>query len=172
MELHKVREWLTRLARRLTGKPADADNLVQDVLMKFIQWQQEPSFPTGDEARQRAWLATTMRNQFRTNLRKSVVRAGAATNPTLVDMTTSQPTDDSPGLMGSVSPLEFDQAMAGLTEIQRKTLELNQQGKSLAQIGQELGKTPGAIAKRLFDARERLRVTLKRIVASRTTGKK
>src|SRR4051812_7405211 len=165
-EVLKHRAWLLRLAQRLCGNSADADDHVQDVLMKYYD-----SFPEGkgappDDLRRMAWLSTTLRNHFRTSLRKKLVRVGASVDPTLESsMTPDEPPE--PDSFTTVTGEEFGQAVGCLTEKQRRVLELSQQGKPQAETARELGIRVGAVAKRLFDARQRLRAELEQIIAAR-----
>ena len=162
------RAWLLRLAQRLCGgRPADADDLVQDVLMKFISTFKE-GFPH-DDARCMAWLATTLRNAFRSNLRKAVVREGAVADPTL-EASVISGDEIEPDSFTTITDEEFDRALGCLSEKQLRVFELSHEGKSHAEIGQELGIKVGAVAKRLFDARKRLRDELQRIIDSRKGG--
>jgi len=56
---------LYRVARRLTGSAADAEDLVQDTLVKAYR-----AFERFDGRYLRAWLLTIMRNHHRNQLRK------------------------------------------------------------------------------------------------------
>ena len=58
-------EVLYRVARRLTGSTADAEDLVQDTLLKAYR-----AFDRFDGRYLRAWLLTIMRNHHRNQLRK------------------------------------------------------------------------------------------------------
>jgi RNA polymerase sigma-70 factor, ECF subfamily len=58
-------EVLYRVARRLTGSAADAEDLVQDTLLKAYR-----AFDRFDGRYLRAWLLTIMRNHHRNQLRK------------------------------------------------------------------------------------------------------
>jgi RNA polymerase sigma-70 factor (ECF subfamily) len=58
-------EVLYRVARRLTGNTIDAEDLVQDTLIKAYR-----AFDRFDGRYLRAWLLTIMRNHFRNELRK------------------------------------------------------------------------------------------------------
>lgn len=56
---------LYRVARRLTGSAADAEDLVQDTVLKAYR-----AFDRFDGRHLRAWLLTIMRNHHRNQLRK------------------------------------------------------------------------------------------------------
>ncbi|TVP62351.1 MAG: sigma-70 family RNA polymerase sigma factor [Nitriliruptor sp.] len=58
-------EVLYRVARRLTGSNSDAEDLVQDTLLKAFR-----AFDRFDGRYLRAWLLTIMRNHHRNQLRK------------------------------------------------------------------------------------------------------
>src|SRR5690606_40919027 len=64
---------LYRVALRLTGDPAAAEDLVQDTMLKALRaWE---SFRPGSNAR--AWLVTILRNQFINTWRKRTRRPTA-----------------------------------------------------------------------------------------------
>jgi len=134
--------------------------------MKFIAHFKDIPAPE-DDARCMAWLATTLRNTFRSNLRKAMVRNSAATDPTLESAITPDEAA-APDSLETVTAEEFEQALKCLSEKQLRVFELSQAGKSHIEIGKELGIRTGAVAKRLFDARARLKAELQRIIASRT----
>jgi len=134
--------------------------------MKFIAHFKDSPAPD-DDARCMAWLATTLRNTFRSNLRKAMVRNSAAIDPTLESAMTPEEAAE-PDSLETVTAEEFEQALKCLSEKQLRVFELSQAGKSHIEIAQELGIRTGAVAKRLFDARGRLKEELKRIIASRT----
>lgn len=169
-EVLKYRALLHRQAQRLCGSSAGADDLVQEVYMKYYE-----KFPDGrdapvDEPRRVAWLFKTLQNSFRSNLRKKMVREGAVVDPTLEASVTPEESPDPESFM-TITDAEFDRALVCLTEKQRRVLELNQQSRPHADIARELDIRVGTVAKRLFDARKRLRAELQRIIDTRHEGR-
>jgi RNA polymerase sigma-70 factor (ECF subfamily) len=167
IDLNKYQKWLFRLALRLCGRPADAEDLVQDVFMKFLKRFESSPPPEGDE-RIMAWLNTATRNAFRDNLRKLAVRRGVQDDPTLPTYVAPEEDPQPPSL--GVTEEELQQALDSLSEKLRSVLVLSQQGMSHAEIAGEVGIRVGAVGKRLHDARKRLRKKLDEIIAARKRG--
>lgn len=167
--VYKYREWLYRLALRLCGGRADAEDLVQEVLMKYVShFQKHPPPPEGDD-RHMAWLGTTVRNAWRSKLRKARVRDAAAGDPTLEASTTPDPEEDVRPFRAIVDQ-ELEKAFSCLTPNQWRVFELSQQGKSHAEIAKEVDIKVGTVAKRLFDARKALKKWLLQIIDERDEG--
>jgi RNA polymerase sigma factor (sigma-70 family) len=114
-------------------------------------------------------LSTTLKNNIRTSLRKKLVREGALVDPNFEASLAPDPPD--PNSFLTTTRQELDQAIGCLTARQLEVLELNQQGNPHADIAQKLDIKVGAVAKRLFDARKRLKAELQRIIAARKGGK-
>jgi RNA polymerase sigma-70 factor (ECF subfamily) len=80
--------------------------------------------------------------------------------------------NDDPDSFSTITDMEFDLALGCLTDTQRVTLELSQKGLSQIEVAKALATKPGTVAKRLFDARQRLRIELERIISERKGGPK
>jgi len=130
---------------------------VQDVLVKFVE-----SFPrivqSVPEYVCMSWMATTLHNAFISRLRKERVRQSM--EPALVYEWPVAVDPASPAelqLFQLVTDGELMQAMSALSQKQREAFEASVQGKRHAEIARELGIREGAVAKRIFDARRRLK---------------
>ncbi len=141
-------------ARALTAQPADAEDLVQDTLVRAYR-----SIDRFDGAHPRAWLMTTMRN------------AGANSHRTWRPDLLTDPGADLDGLDEAVSQdsaenvvldAEFDQAVQQafrrLTAHQQAAVTLvDVEGLSYAQAARRLDVPEGTVMSRLHSARTRMR---------------
>lgn len=157
--LARHRPWLLRQAKRLTSGGPEADDLVQDVFIRFTLAFQDRALPEDRGAV--AWLTTALKNAFISGLRKVKVQEKADADPTLPDAIS--PGGGSPESFQSDSVSEEDLARAvdKLSAKQRAVFEASAAGKRYAEIAGELEINVNAVAKRLFDARVRLRKLLK-----------
>lgn len=151
---------LLRVALTLTGSAADADDLVQETLIRAYR-----ALDSFDGRHPRAWLLTILRNTA-SNLRRR-------TRPDLVD--------DWDGLanprpaFGAARPVAADQpvidntldtdvadALRALDERFRTVLVLiDVHGLTYAECGDALGIPVGTVMSRLSRARDRMRTTLR-----------
>jgi len=150
---------LYRVALRLTGNPAAAEDLVQDTMLKAIRgWH---SFRPGSNAR--AWLVTILRNQFINGWRKT------SRGPTQVDL------DAIPELSDTAVPdpegaffadlLDDDivRALADLPDDFRDVVVLSDlEGLPYAEVAEALDIPVGTVKSRLFRARRILQGRLRR----------
>lgn len=150
---------LYRVALRLTGNPAAAEDLVQDTMLKAIRgWS---SFRPGSNAR--AWLVTILRNQFINGWRKT------SRGPTQVDL------DAIPELSDTAVPdpegaffadlLDDDivRALADLPDDFRDVVVLSDlEGLPYAEVAESLDIPVGTVKSRLFRARRILQGRLRR----------
>jgi RNA polymerase sigma-70 factor (ECF subfamily) len=150
---------LYRVALRLTGDPAAAEDLVQDTMLKALRgWG---SFRPGSNAR--AWLVTILRNQFINGWRK---RKRA---PQQVDMEAVPEFVDShdPDPEGRFfAELVDDEVVAGLDALPddfRDVVVLSDlEGLPYAEVAEALDIPVGTVKSRLFRARRILQGTLRR----------
>lgn len=169
--LSELRPWLLIRARTMSYDNPDAEDLVQEVLAKFVSTFEKAPVPP--PAACRAYLATALQNEFISRLRKQKVRNQI-----------SSPLDETEEGQWLPPPSAFDRpsyetvddddvkhAMARLTDKQRAVIEMVFAGRRYKEIGQALGIVEGTVAKRAFDARERLRQALAELRrASRARG--
>src|SRR5438046_6298810 len=147
---------LYRVGLRLTGNPADADDLVQETMLKaYRAWDQ---YEKGTNAR--AWLLTILRHAFINEYRRRT------RHPETVDVDTIEPysvfgdvQDDDP--QGTVSDRIVDdevlRAIDQLPEQFRETVVLSDvEGLSYEEIARILEVPVGTVKSRLFRARRLL----------------
>jgi len=153
---------LLRVARTLTQQSADAEDLVQDALIRAFR-----ACDRFDGAHPRAWLLTILRN---THLNRVRVR-----RPTLLDDPATHEEDrvSWPGSAAPSSPEDlvlgevFDhavaQALQGLPEIFGAAVRLvDLDGLSYAEAAGVLGVPVGTVMSRLHRGRARIRASLAR----------
>jgi DNA-directed RNA polymerase specialized sigma24 family protein len=107
-----------------------------------------------------AWMATALKNAFISSVRKAQVQKRADGDPTFAAATGVE--KEAPGVLLSdtVTDAQLARAVGMLSRKQRDVFEANAAGKRYAEIAGELGINVNAVAKRLFDARARLRKIL------------
>lgn len=152
---------LYRVARRLTGETADAEDLVQETLLKALRgWD---GFRPGSNAR--AWLLTILRNAFINTYRRrrrepvamdldavdrhAVVRDVAAADPEADFFT--RIVDDTVLRAVDALPEEFREALV-LSDLE---------GLPYGEIAEVLGVPIGTVKSRLFRARRQLQKVLR-----------
>lgn len=149
---------LYRVARTMTGQPADAEDLVQDTLIRAYR-----AADRFDGAHPRAWLLTILRNTH--------VNRGRRRRPQLLDdpdvalarLEADQPDQASPEAIvvdGSFEAAVVE-ALASLTPRFRRVVELvDLDGLSYAEAAQLVGVPVGTVMSRLHRARARMRSQL------------
>lgn len=149
-----------RVALRMTGEPAGAEDLVQDTVLKaFRAWG---SFRQGTNAR--GWLLTILRNTFINDYRR---RRRA---PALVDIDVAEPQALVHEHGGSDPEGEFFHALVddrivaaidALPEEFREVVTLSDiEGLGYAQIAETLDVPVGTVKSRLSRARRQLQASL------------
>lgn len=154
--------WLLAQARNLCRNPTDAEDLVQETLVRFLAtFSKAQSLPSEGECA--AWLVTTLTNCFYGQLRRQRTREKSAMESSLQEQTVElePPT---PGLHERISDAQFSSAVQSLSPVARVTLEMHARGHKYKEIAEELGIREGTVAKRLFDARAKLRQLLEPLV--------
>jgi len=147
---------LYRVALRLTGNAADADDLVQETMLKaYRSWDQ---YEKGTNAK--GWLLTILRNSFINEYRRRT------RHPETVDVDTIEPfavfgevQDDDPqgAFFDRIVDDEVLKAVVELPEAFQETLVLSDvEGLSYQEIGKILGVPVGTVKSRLFRARQAL----------------
>jgi RNA polymerase sigma-70 factor (ECF subfamily) len=151
------RAWLLAQATNLCRNATDAEDLVQDTLLRFIQtFGQLESLPP--ERSCEAWLVTTLTHLFYDQCRRRRVQAQGAKDPHLsneavveVNEPASRPVYD------TLTDEQFSEALEKLSPKMRATFEMHAAGKKYQDIARSLGIPVGTVSKRLHDARARLR---------------
>jgi len=145
-----------RLCRGAMG--IDAQDLVQETFLRFIE-RFGGALGELDDARADGWLIRVMNNHFYDLLRGVMGRKKAEDDPTITRWTLGQGADSN--TYERISQERFDWAIDKLPRQQRLTFLLRAEGLGNKEIARELGVTPNAVAKRLFDARQKLDELLK-----------
>lgn len=146
------------LARWLTGKDHDAEDVVQDAYLRAVKFFH--GFRGGDA---RPWLLTIVRHAFSDWLRRNHPHQSLAV---FDEQSLSSPRDDDDPaqlLLRQDDCETVQRAMAELPVEFREVLVLRElEGLSYRDIGAVTGLAPGTVMSRLARARERLRLRLSR----------
>lgn len=151
----RYRDWLLVRAKNVCGDVNDAEDLVQEVMLRFLQaFEKGEGLPSGGACE--AWLVTTLSRLFYDQCRRRKVRAHWARDPHLRGeaMVVHEPGGSSG--QDRVSDEQFAQALRGLSPKLRTTLEMHVTGQKYQDIARSLGLSVGTVSKRLHDARARL----------------
>src|SRR6266516_1752945 len=151
---------LYRVALRLTGNPAEADDLVQETMLKaYRDWHQ---FEQGTNAK--GWLLTILRHAFINEYRRRT------RHPETVDVDTIEPfavfsevQDEDPqgAFFDKIVDDQVLQAIDQLPVAFRETLVLSDvEGMSYQEIASILQVPVGTVKSRLFRARQLLQSKL------------
>ncbi len=147
---------LYRVALRLTGNPADADDLVQETVLKaYRAWDQ---YQRGTNAK--GWLLTILRNSFINEYRRRT------RHPETVDLDTIEPfavfgdiqeEDPQGAFFDKIVDDEVLRAIDALPDVFRETVVLSDvEGMSYQEIARILDVPVGTVKSRLFRARQML----------------
>ncbi|MBA3619983.1 MAG: sigma-70 family RNA polymerase sigma factor [Acidothermales bacterium] len=151
-------DFLYRVALALAAQPADAEDLVQDTLIRAYR-----AVERFDGAYPRAWLATILRNTHLNRVRKRlpVLLRDDETAQAVFD----QGSRDTPTTEDIVVDSQFDavvvEALAALPEKYRAVVQLvDVQGLTYREAADALGIPRGTVMSRLHRARARVRARL------------
>jgi RNA polymerase sigma factor (sigma-70 family) len=141
---------LSAYARRLTGGGADADDLLQDTMLRC--WTARASFAAGTSLA--AWTRTVMKNCFLTGRRRARFHADlpedARDRMLKVDETQSL----------AIWLRDTDWALSELPTHQREAVLLASQGVSIVDGAAQLGIAAGTFKSRIARGRTRLRALI------------
>lgn len=146
---------LGRYARRLTGSGADADDLLQDTMLRC--WTARHTFRPGTNFA--AWARTVMRNSFLTARRRARFHAD------LPDEAMDRMLSVAATQAEAVDLRDVDWAMGELTPEHRAAVQLATQGLPIDEAAALLSISPGTFKSRVWRARARL----KSLTEDRTT---
>lgn len=151
---------LYRVAQRLTGDPSDADDLVQETMLKaFRAWDQ---YEPGTNAK--GWLLTILRHAFINEYRRRRRRPEAVDVSALEQfavLSEAQEDDPQGAFFDRIVDDEVLQAIDELPEAFRETLVLSDvEGLSYQEIASVLEVPVGTVKSRLFRARQMLQSKL------------
>lgn len=145
-----------RLCRGAVG--IEAKDLVQETLLRFIE-RFDGAQGTRDDEPVEGWLIAVMNRHFYDLIRGAMGRKKAADDPTITRWTLGQ--GASSDTFERITQERFDWAIAKLPRLQRLTFLLRSEGLRNQEIASRLGVASGTVAKRLFDARQKLGEFLK-----------
>ncbi|HLL52560.1 MAG TPA: RNA polymerase sigma factor [Myxococcaceae bacterium] len=153
--ISRIRPWLLIQARKLCRNHSDAEDLVQEGCLRFLNaFAQLERLPPENECE--AWLITTMTNCFYDQCRKREVEKRRQADPALEEVSVGQRANPkSP--YDQITDKAFADAVKQLSPGLRSTFELFAAGKRYREIAQRQGLTVGAVGKRLSDARSKLK---------------
>lgn len=153
------RGWLLGKARNMCRNATDAEDLVQETLLRFIQtFERVESLPS--ERTCAAWMVTTLTNLFYMQCRKQRVQEQSARDPHLSNEAVVEPELPAQNPGDTLTNEQFAQALEKLSPKVRTTFEMHAAGKKYQDIAHSLGVPVGTVAKRLHDARAKLRELL------------
>ncbi|MBJ6760079.1 RNA polymerase sigma factor [Myxococcaceae bacterium JPH2] len=149
------RAWLLTHARRVCRNGADAEDLVQDVLLRFLQTFGGPARRPRDASCD-AWLVTTLTRLFYDLCRKRRVRARQENDPCLPGEVMGGQVDSASPRFEAITDEQFARALRGLSPKLRSTFELHSAGLKYQDIAASQGISVGTVSKRMHDARAKL----------------
>lgn len=155
---------LYRVALRLAGEPARAEDLVQDTILKALgAWSR---FRPGSNVR--AWLVTILRNQFISTWRKSSRAPLAADPDSLPEITDHNNPDPEGNFFEQLIDEEVTEALAALPDEFREVVVLSDlEGLPYAEVAEAVGVPVGTVKSRLFRGRRILQGRLRRYAEER-----
>jgi len=148
---------VARARRVLHGRPADALDMAQEVLEKFVvQFRGRPLPP---EPVAKAWSFRTLDRLVINDWRRREVRRRALADPAVSLRVVSDPVDVNSDRVAAAERVcvELRDAVRLLSPKLREVFVLHQGGLCRRRIAARLQIRPGAVSKRLHDARARLR---------------
>ena len=149
---------LYRVAVKLTRDPIEAEDLVQDTLLRAYR-----ALDRFDGRHPRAWLLTILRRAHINRVRKRrpvLLGDGESAQRVLEEVGPAAPSSEEVALFDRFEP-DVAQALAGLPSDFRAVIELvDIQGLSYAQAAASLGIPKGTVMSRLHRGRRRIRTAL------------
>ena len=154
---------LFRVARHLTGRDEDAEDLVQDTFARALGSRAQ--FVPGTNLR--AWLFRILRNAhidgYRRSRKAPLLALAAEDDPVDVSLPSPDPLrgDEELERLRSVVAEDIEAALASLTVDARTTILLDLEGLTETELADALGCSVGTVKSRLSRARAVLRVKLR-----------
>ncbi|KJS08811.1 MAG: RNA polymerase sigma 70 [Gammaproteobacteria bacterium BRH_c0] len=154
---------IRRFAYSLTGSPHDADDLLQNTLLRVL----DRDVP--EDVALIKWCFRVCRNLWIDEYRSRKIRQVAANDPELID---SQVTDGAQAIYDNISLHEVNRAMDRLPDQQRAIIALVAlEGMSYKDVAATLQIPLGTVMSRLARARVSLSEQLKTVVPGTARGK-
>jgi RNA polymerase sigma-70 factor (ECF subfamily) len=147
-------DWVHSLARNLVRDPDGADDVAQETILAALR---APPRDATDEGKLKAWLGRVTFNLARLSARRAMRREAREAN-----VARSERTDSTADRVARESVMRVvAEAVSRLEQPYRTAVVLRYfRGLCAAEIAHRTGTTEGAVRKRLFRARERLRQEL------------
>lgn len=145
-----LREKLKYFALKLTSDMEDANDLLQDTILKGLTYREKFT----DKTNLSAWMHTIMKNTFINNYRRKQ-RSGELFDNTKELFFLNMPQDSgfsSPS--GSIYRKEIEAGINKLDEQYRTPFMMHVEGYKYEEISQELGIPMGTVKSRIFIARK------------------
>lgn len=159
------RTWLLAQALNLCRNRTDAEDLVQEAILRFIQsFEKVESLP--DERSCEAWLVRTITNLFTDQCRKRKIQESGAKELSLKGEADEAEEPASTPAYDAVTDEAFAQGLGLLSPKIRATFEMHAAGAKYQDISRAQGIPIGTVAKRLHDARAKLREFFRRSTTS------
>lgn len=150
---------LYRVALRLTGEPAAADDLVQETMLRA--WRNWNSFRAGSNAR--AWMVTILRNEFINGWRREKRRPAGVDIEAVPEIGDAGNPDPEGRFFSSLMDHEVTEALDALPDDFRDVVVLSDlEELPYAEVSEVLGIPVGTVKSRLFRARRILQDRLRR----------
>jgi RNA polymerase sigma-70 factor (ECF subfamily) len=137
------------MAYRYASNPSEAEDIAQDALLRA--WRRRSTLR--DDARRKEWLGTIVRNE--------AFRQHSRVRPDPVDTVENWEGAEDEGITSTVQRADLHAALKGLSERDRKLIELRYE-EDLTQeaIARRLGVPDGTVKVRLHRVRHKLREVL------------
>jgi RNA polymerase sigma-70 factor, ECF subfamily len=159
----QCRGWLLAQARNVSRNASDAEDLVQETLLRFIQKGEAKALP--GEEHWEGWLVKTLSNLFMDQCRRRKVQERGAADPSLNAEAPVLQGPSAPSVYDTLTDEQFEHAVGEtLSPMLRDTLMMHMAGKRMAEIGRTLGIPEGTVRKRLHDSRVKLREFLQQYI--------
>lgn len=158
------RPLLLMRAKNVCRNATDAEDLVQDTIVRFIQSFGSIGVPPEPRVCE-AWLMRVLQNLFIDQCRKRKVQDLGAKEPSLSnEVAAPEPAADT--VFDAITPEQISEALDNLSPKLRETFKLHLSGKKYLEITEILGIPMGTVAKRMHDARHKLHKLLARLSPS------
>lgn len=155
-EMNELTGSLQPYALKLTRDSEDADDLVQETMMKaFVN---KEKFAEGTNLK--AWMYTIMKNTFITNYQRMLRRNTFIDTTENLHFLNSTSNTISNSAVGSFILNDIERAISSLDDIYRRPFLLHFQGYKYHEISEKLDIPIGTVKNRIHIARKELKTTL------------
>ena len=149
-ELLSLRKPLGGMAYQLTMDIHDAEDLVQDTMVKAITYRDKFK----ERTNLKAWLYTIMKNTFINNYRRKVKSSGIMYSTDNLYVLNSHTNNETPS--GSLSVNEMWEKVENLSDEYRVPFEMHFKGYKYKEIAEHMDLPIGTVKSRIFLARQKL----------------